>query len=81
MADAAETPKPTLVSLEVSRVMAEMGRRGGKIGGKHRAQRMTDEQRSNAATLAARARWAKRKALTRSEPYAWERGTVRDPAC
>ena len=44
---------------EISRVMAEMGRRGGKIGGKRRAERMTERQRSVAATLAARARWAK----------------------
>jgi hypothetical protein len=60
MIDAAETPKPALVSPEVSRVMAEMGRRGGKIGGKRRAANMTEAQRSNAAALAANARWAKR---------------------
>lgn len=60
MTDAAESPKPTLVSLEVSRVMAEMGQRGGRIGGKRRAERMTEAERSNAAALAARARWAKR---------------------
>lgn len=59
MADAAETPKPALVRSEISRVMAEMGRRGGKIGGKRRAERMTEAQRSNAAALAANARWAK----------------------
>jgi hypothetical protein len=47
---------------EISRVMAELGRRGGRIGGKMRAAHMTEEQRSNAAALAARALWAKRKA-------------------
>ena len=47
--------------IEISRVMAELGRRGGKIGGKNRAQSMTAEQRSNAAALAARARWAKQQ--------------------
>ncbi len=42
---------------EISRVMAEMGRRGGKIGGKARAASLTPEQRSQAAWKAARARW------------------------
>jgi hypothetical protein len=54
---------------DVSRVMAELGRRGGRIGGKVRASRMTDEERSNAAAFAARAKWAKlRAAPGRSEP-------------
>lgn len=35
----------------------ELGRRGGKKGGKARAERMTPEQRSEAARRAARARW------------------------
>ena len=55
-------PIPINVTPEVSRVMAEMGRRGGKIGGKRRAERMTEEERSTAAAAAARARWAKRPA-------------------
>jgi len=38
---------------------AELGRRGGKIGGKVRAERMTAKQRSVAARKAAKARWAK----------------------
>ena len=45
---------------EVSRVMAAMGRKGGRIGGKRRAANMTEAERSNAAALAARARWAKK---------------------
>lgn len=45
---------------EISRVMAEMGRRGGRVGGKKRAANMTAEERSNAAALAARARWKKK---------------------
>jgi hypothetical protein len=49
------------VPTAVSEIMAAMGRRGGKIGGKRRAARMTEEQRSNAAALAARARWAKKE--------------------
>jgi len=41
--------------------MAEMGRRGGKIGGKKRLETMTPEQRSKIAHRAAQARWAKRE--------------------
>jgi hypothetical protein len=46
---------------EISRVMAEMGRKGGKIGGKKRAEGMTEGERSNAAARAARARWGTAK--------------------
>jgi len=46
---------------EISRVMAELGRRGGRIGGRVRARNMSEEERSNAAALAARARWQKAK--------------------
>ena len=56
----AEKPQlPKLTKSVVSQLMAQMGRRGGKIGGKRRAANMTEEQRSAAASLAARARWAK----------------------
>ena len=37
----------------------ELGRMGGKIGGKRRAARMTPEQRSDSARKAALARWGK----------------------
>jgi hypothetical protein len=36
------------------------GRRGGQKGGRVRAERMTPEQRSEAARRAAQARWASR---------------------
>jgi hypothetical protein len=52
--------QPPLQS-EISRVMAAMGRRGGRLGGKQRAINMSPEERSNAAALAARARWKKEK--------------------
>jgi hypothetical protein len=42
----------------------ESGRRGGEIGGKSRAQRLTAEQRRAAAKKAAAARWHSRKAET-----------------
>jgi hypothetical protein len=46
---------------DIKRVMAELGRRGGRTGGMRRAANMTAEERSNAASLAARARWKKAK--------------------
>lgn len=45
----------------VSLVMAEMGRKGGKIGGKRRLQTMTAEDRSAVALKAAKARWSRRR--------------------
>jgi len=38
------------------------GRKGGKKGGKMRLETMTDEQRTERARKAARARWAKKEA-------------------
>jgi hypothetical protein len=49
------------VSRAISKVMAKMGSRGGKIGGKRRLETMTAEQRSQVASDAARARWAKKR--------------------
>jgi hypothetical protein len=43
----------------ISRVMSEMGRKGGKIGGKRSLETMTPEQRSERARKASAARWAK----------------------
>ena len=57
-----ENPPPVVTKAEVSRVMATMGRKGGKKGGKRRLVTMTPERRSEVATLAARTRWAKVKA-------------------
>ena len=50
-------PTPSVIS----KVMAEMGRRGGKIGGKRRMETMTAEERSTVASNAARTRWEKVK--------------------
>jgi hypothetical protein len=53
-------PAPAKVSgSDISRVMAAMGRRGGRIGGKRRLTTMTPEQRQETARKAAQARWAK----------------------
>jgi hypothetical protein len=46
-------------SSEISRVMAAMGRKGGKIGGKRRLDTMTAEERKDVAKKAAQARWSK----------------------
>ncbi len=59
---ALETPLVELVKpsdSEISRVMAEMGRRGGQIGGKRRLKTMTREERRKVAAKAAKARWKK----------------------
>lgn len=42
---------------EISRVMAALGRKGGKIGGKKRAASLTPEKRREIALKAARKRW------------------------
>lgn len=44
-----------------SRVMAEMGRKGGKIGGKKSLQTMTPAERKKRAQKAAQTRWKKSK--------------------
>jgi hypothetical protein len=47
-------------SAQISLVMAELGRRGGKIGGKRRLKTMTANERKAVARKAARARWKKK---------------------
>lgn len=42
---------------EVSRVMAALGRKGGKIGGRRRADILSPKKRKEIASQAARARW------------------------
>ena len=59
VAESVKEDKP-LPADEISRVMAAMGRHGGRIGGKRRLETMTAEQRTEAASHAARRRWAKR---------------------
>jgi hypothetical protein len=52
----------TVSAAMISRVMAEMGRRGGRIGGKRRLVTLTDKRRRDIASAAAKARWKKHKA-------------------
>jgi hypothetical protein len=46
---------------QISLLMSELGRKGGKIGGKRRLFTMTDEQRKRIAIKAAKVRWARHK--------------------
>lgn len=56
------TPEPAKPSRSViSQVMAEMGRKGGRIGGKRRLETLSDRRRSQIAKQAAQARWGKKK--------------------
>jgi hypothetical protein len=45
----------------VTRVMRQIGAKGGRIGGKRRLETMTDEQPRRSARKAAKARWANAK--------------------
>jgi len=52
-------PEADPTQAEIKRVMAALGRRGGKIGGKMRLKTLTQERRSEIAYKAAQARWSK----------------------
>jgi len=55
--ESTETVEAPVTKNDLSRVMAELGRRGGKLGGKKRAQALTPERRREIALKAARKRW------------------------
>jgi hypothetical protein len=59
--DSTDTEHATTPDL-VSQIMSQMGRKGGKIGGKRRLVTMTPERRKEVAQLAAQKRWAKERA-------------------
>jgi hypothetical protein len=50
----------------ISIVMAEMGRRGGRIGGKRRLVTMTPERRQEIGRLAAQKRWGTKRARAKA---------------
>lgn len=55
---ALSTLEPPEIDREtLSKVMSEMGRKGGKIGGKRSIQTMTQSERAARAKKAAKARW------------------------
>jgi hypothetical protein len=55
------TPSQTSLAATVSQIMAEMGRKGGKIGGKRSLETMSKVERKRRAEAAAKARWKKHK--------------------
>jgi len=58
---ALSTEEPTDIDrATLSKVMAEMGRKGGKIGGKRSLETMSAADRKKRARKAARSRWKKR---------------------
>lgn len=46
----------------ISQVMSEMGAKGGRIGGKARAEKLSPERKREIAEKAARTRWKRDKA-------------------
>ena len=61
-AEPQENPKPRKSKkAEISRIMSEMGKKGGKIGGKRSLLTLTPEKRRERALKAAKARWAKKR--------------------
>ena len=57
MGERQEAIAPVVSQSDISRVMAELGRRGGKIGGANRATALSPERRREIALKAARKRW------------------------
>jgi hypothetical protein len=56
-----ESESVTVSMSLVSQVMAAMGRKGGKTGGKHRMAQLTSAERSEMGKRAAEKRWGKKK--------------------
>lgn len=54
---AEDAPLPT--RSQISAFMAELGKKGGKIGGKRRMETMSAKERRIVAKKAAKARWGK----------------------
>lgn len=55
----ATTPASASFEAQYRARMSELGRKGGKIGGKRRLETMTPQKRSEQALKAVRARWGK----------------------
>ena len=54
---------------EISRVMAALGRKGGKVGGAARAKALSDERRSEIAKAAAKKRWGTKRMDEKDPDY------------
>ena len=70
-----DSPKPDNVPPK-NRAAVELGRRGGMKGGAARAANMSQEERSEAARLAASARWARIRAVGEELEQPDQRGAL-----
>jgi hypothetical protein len=61
---AEQSTEGALTKTQISQLMSQMGRKGGKIGGKRRMETMTQQERSQVALKAAQARWKNRQKAT-----------------
>jgi hypothetical protein len=61
-----ESTTTTVSRSTISIVMAEMGRKGGRIGGKRRLETMTPERRQEIGRLAAQKRWGTKRTKTKT---------------
>lgn len=63
--EAHDTPAPASpdFSEQLSAYMSKLGRKGGQASGKRRMSNLTEQERREIASKAARARWAARKPL------------------
>ena len=60
VAQASSEIKAPATPAQISAFMSEMGRKGGKIGGKRRMETLTAKRRTAIAKKAAKVRWSKR---------------------
>lgn len=56
-----DRPNYTSYMADKDKAAQELGRRGGLKGGKARAEKLSDERKSEIAREAAKARWAKKR--------------------
>ncbi|MGP8155015.1 MAG: hypothetical protein ACLQBQ_12910 [Smithella sp.] len=59
--DEPEAKAPEPERSEISKYLSKIGRRGGLIGGKARADKLSARKRKEIAKKAAQARWTKKK--------------------
>ena len=75
------TPDAPLTKSVISAVMRELGRKGGRVGGKRCLETMTPAERRARAVHAARARWARHataRVVAEWSRSAWPPGTTVD---
>jgi hypothetical protein len=55
------TKEPPDFKAQLSEYMSKLGRKGGRVSGRTRREWLPEERRKEIASIAAKARWAKRK--------------------